>query len=170
MDTVGLDGDAMRGTDGVDTATMRGTDGANTTTPPTVGAISDGVWDEARAGHVGAGTYGLNTGDAAMRGTDGVDTATMRGTNGAATPAQVNAEVLDVMNVDTFVEPGQLSPPATDSIFAKINFLYKSWRNLKNGDGTTTQLFADDGVTVDQKQTTSSAGGIVTKAEWVTGP
>jgi len=32
--------------------------GANTTTPPTVGAIADQVWDEARAGHVTAGTFG----------------------------------------------------------------------------------------------------------------
>lgn len=46
----------------VDTCTtntdMRGTDGANTTTPPTVGAIADQVWDEAIAGHVGAGSTG----------------------------------------------------------------------------------------------------------------
>jgi hypothetical protein len=32
--------------------------GANTTTPPTVGAIADQVWDEARSGHVTAGTFG----------------------------------------------------------------------------------------------------------------
>ncbi len=95
-------GDAtMRGTDGVDTATMRGTDGANTTTPPTVGeidteliiahgagnwegggaaptvdAIADGVWDELRAGHTDAGSFGEFTGDATMRGTDGANTTT----------------------------------------------------------------------------------------------
>ena len=39
-------------------AVERGTDSANTTTPPTVGAIADQVWDEARAGHVTAGTFG----------------------------------------------------------------------------------------------------------------
>ena len=32
--------------------------GANTTTPPTVGAIADQVWDEARSGHVTEGTFG----------------------------------------------------------------------------------------------------------------
>ena len=32
--------------------------GANTTTPPTVGAIADAVWDEATSGHVAAGTFG----------------------------------------------------------------------------------------------------------------
>jgi len=38
---------------------MRGTDSANTTTPPTAAAIADAVWDEATAGHTGAGTTGL---------------------------------------------------------------------------------------------------------------
>ncbi len=36
--------------------------------------IADAVWDEARAGHTTAGTYGEFTGDAAMRGTDGANT------------------------------------------------------------------------------------------------
>lgn len=39
-------------------AVERGTDSANTTTPPTVAAIADAVWDEARADHVTAGTFG----------------------------------------------------------------------------------------------------------------
>jgi hypothetical protein len=34
--------------------------GANTTTPPTVAAIADAVWDEANSGHVSAGTTGFN--------------------------------------------------------------------------------------------------------------
>lgn len=43
---------------------------------PTVAQIADGVWDEPRAGHSTASTYGENTGDAAMRGTDGANTVT----------------------------------------------------------------------------------------------
>lgn len=39
-------------------AVERGTDSANTTTPPTAGAVADAVWDEARSGHVTAGTFG----------------------------------------------------------------------------------------------------------------
>jgi hypothetical protein len=39
-------------------AVERGTDSANTTIPPTAGAIADAVWDEARSGHVTAGTFG----------------------------------------------------------------------------------------------------------------
>lgn len=41
---------------------------------PTAGENADAVWDEVRAGHTTAGTYGQHTGDAAMRGTDGANT------------------------------------------------------------------------------------------------
>lgn len=71
---------------------------------------------------------------------------------------------------DTRAEPGQGAPAATTTLAEKIDYLYKSWRNKKDNDGSTTQLYADDGTTVDQKQSTSSAGGTVTKDEWITGP
>lgn len=84
--------------------------------------------------------------------------------------AQVNAEVVDALATDTYAEPGQGAPNATTTLAAKINYLYKSWRNKKDNDGTTTNLYADDAATVDQKQTTSESGGTVTKGEWTTGP
>jgi len=87
-----------------------------------------------------------------------------------ATPAQVNEQVLDVMNVDTYPEPGQDAPPATLSIFGKINRMYKSWRNKKDNDGTTRKLYNDAGDTVDQKSTVSEAAGTVTVGEVVSGP
>lgn len=37
---------------------MRGTDSAYTGTPATAAAIADAVWDEARSGHVAAGSFG----------------------------------------------------------------------------------------------------------------
>jgi hypothetical protein len=37
---------------------MRGTDSANTTAPPAASAVADAVWDEALAGHTGAGSAG----------------------------------------------------------------------------------------------------------------
>ena len=43
-----------------------------------------------------------------------------------ATPAQVNTEVVDALNVDTYAEPGQGAPGATVSLAAKINYLYKA--------------------------------------------
>lgn len=83
---------------------------------------------------------------------------------------EVNDEVKDVTDTDTSGQPGQGAPPATASLRSKMDDLHKAWRNLKTNDGTTTQLFADDGTTVDAKQTTSESGGTVTKSEWVTGP
>lgn len=78
--------------------------------------------------------------------------------------------VTDALNVDTYAEPGQGLPPATATLVQKIGYIYKSWRNKKNNDGSTTNLYADDASTVDQKQTTSSVAGTVTKDEWVSGP
>ena len=49
--------------DAIPTTAMRGTDGANTTTPPTVGAIADQVWDEAQSAHVAAGSFGGLSGE-----------------------------------------------------------------------------------------------------------
>ncbi len=67
-------------------------------------------------------------------------------------------------------EPAQGAPAASTDPLTKLDYLYKSWRNLKTNDGTTTKLYADDGTTVDHKQTTSESAGTVSKTEWVTGP
>lgn len=84
--------------------------------------------------------------------------------------AQVNAEVVDALNVDTYAEPGQGNPAATLSLVAKVNYLYAWVRNRKTNDGTTTKMYADDGTTVNWKQSTSESGGTVEKAEIVSGP
>lgn len=83
---------------------------------------------------------------------------------------KINDEVLDVMNVDTYAEPGQGAPAATASIFAKINYLYKNWRNRKHQDATGFDLFNDDASTVDQKATVSDDGTDLNKGEMGTGP
>lgn len=87
-----------------------------------------------------------------------------------ATPAQVNTEVLDVLNVDTFAEPGQEAPAATNTLVKKIGFIFKAWRNRKTKTSTTTNLFADDAVTVDQKTTDSDDGATATRGEVASGP
>ena len=92
------------------------------------------------------------------------------GSLAAQAKADVNAEVVDALATDTYAEPGQGSPAATTTLAAKINYLYKSWRNKKDNDGTTTKLYSDDDATVDQKQTTGVSAGTVTKGEWTTGP
>jgi len=64
VDTAQADLDLLTGADGATLATSQPNYAPNTTTPPTVGAIADAVWDEAVAGHVSAGTFGAT--DAAI--------------------------------------------------------------------------------------------------------
>jgi len=60
----------------------------------------------------------------------------------------------DALQVDvveasaTQAEPGQGSPPATDSWMDKIGYMYKSWRNHKDASATLFQLYNDDATTV----------------------
>ena len=87
-----------------------------------------------------------------------------------ATPAQVNAEVLDVLNVDTFAEPGQGAPLATTTLAAKINYLFKFLRNKVTQTATTLSVYDDAGTTVDQKSTVSDDATTFTRGEIGSGP
>lgn len=84
--------------------------------------------------------------------------------------AQVNAEVLDVLNVDTFAEPGQGNPTASPTIRQMLHYLYKNWRNKKTQTATTFSLFADNASTVDHKSTVADDGTTATRGEIATGP
>jgi hypothetical protein len=87
-----------------------------------------------------------------------------------ATPAEVNAEVVDVLKTDTSTLPGQVTPTNTPTIEEMIEFLYKAWKNEKRQSGTEYQLYDPTGVTVDQKATVSDAAGVTTVEEVVSGP
>jgi hypothetical protein len=81
----------------------------------------------------------------------------------------VNAEVVDALATDTYAEPGQGAPATTTSLAAKLNYLYKNWRNKKTQTATEWSLFADDATTVDQKATVSDDATTATKTEIATG-
>jgi hypothetical protein len=74
---------------------------------------ADAIWDEARAGHATAGTYGEFTGDAAMRGTDGANTTVpLDSTTDAAAHAAtlaavvvVDGEVGDILTDTAAMQP-----------------------------------------------------------------
>jgi len=160
VDVAGLDGAAMRGTDSAALAS---------------------VCTEGRLSELDAGTGGkmANVVDIIAVDVAGLDGAAMRGTDSAAlasvctegrlaeldaanlptdvaaraTPAQVNAEVLDVLNVDTFAEPGQEAPAATNTLAKKIGYLFKAWRNRNTQTASQYSLYGDDATTVDQKAT-----------------
>lgn len=84
--------------------------------------------------------------------------------------AQVNAEVVDALNTDTYAEPGQGAPAATTTLANKIGYLYKFLRNRKTQTATTLSIYADDGTTVDQKATISDDATTYDHGEIATGP
>lgn len=87
-----------------------------------------------------------------------------------ATPAQVNTEVLDVLNVDTFSLPGQAAPPLTPTLVQALTWLFKVLRNRTDQTSTLWQLYADNETTVDAKATVSDDGTTAVKQEIVSGP
>jgi hypothetical protein len=79
--------------------------------------------------------------------------------------AEVNAEVLDVLTVDTFAEPGSGAPAATASLKDKIGYIFKAWRNKITQTSATYSLYNDDGTTVGQSASVSDDGTTFTKGE-----
>jgi len=86
------------------------------------------------------------------------------------TLAAINAEVVDVINTDTSGEPAQGTPGATLGLRAKIDWLFKSWRNKKTQTSTQWNLYDDAGTTIDTKAAMSDVAGVTTKGELESGP
>ena len=115
-DLGGLDADAQdTNINDIETDLANATDGLgalkdliDALNDPTLAAIADAIFDEAKAGHVGAGSFGEEIQAHALE-------TTLTAQNDVS-PAEVNQEVLDVMNTDTFAEPGQgvIVAPALD--------------------------------------------------------
>lgn len=80
------------------------------------------------------------------------------------TVAQVNAQVLDVLSVDTF---GELTAPpaATSSLKDKLVWLFMWARNKATATATQRKLYADDGTTVASTETITDDGTTFTKGE-----
>lgn len=89
---------------------------------------------------------------------------------GTQAKADVNAEVVDALATDTYAEPGQGAPAATTSLAAKLNYLYKMFRNKKTQSSTTFSLYNDAESVVDQKSSVSESAGTVTRGEVESGP
>lgn len=83
-----------------------------------------------------------------------------------ATPADVNAQVLDVLNVDTFAEPTGV-PPATSTLQQKISRVYMA---LRNGVTVTAsdKTFLDDGGAGEWKKPLADDGTTYTEGEGTT--
>ena len=84
--------------------------------------------------------------------------------------ADVNAEMVDVVDTDTITLPGQEAPPLTPTMREMQAWLYKVLRNRKDMSSGLWRLYADDESTVDAKATVSDSGGLATKQEIEIGP
>ena len=70
----------------------------------------------------------------------------------------------------TRAEPAQGTPGATITALAKLDYLYKAWRNRTTQTATTYKLYNDDAITVDHKATFSDDGTTADRTEVATGP
>lgn len=88
--------------------------------------------------------------------------------------ADVNAEVVDAVNVDTIAEMGAGAPPASPTMRQMLNYMYR-WliRNKKTVDSssspTVETVLADDGSTPLFKRDISDSANITTFDETVSG-
>jgi hypothetical protein len=82
---------------------------------------------------------------------------------------QVNTEVLDVLNTDTFAQPGQENPAATTTLSKMLAYLYKAWRNRSTQTSSEYALYADDASTKDQEAACSDDGTTYVRGEVGTG-
>jgi len=171
-DAGGLDLDAQIGTDIDAILTDTGTDGV-----VVAAGSKTGYSLAADQSAVTIGTVSTLTGHTAQTGDNYTRLGAPAGASVSAdiaalndlSAADVNAQVVDALATDTYAEPGQGAPGATLSLAAKINYLYKNWRNKKTQTSTAWTLFADDTTTADQKSTVSDDGTTATKGEVGTG-
>lgn len=137
-------------------AVERGTDGANTTAPAnsTIADISSRIPAALDGGRIAAAL------DPAAR----VKLDASQPDYAPATPAQVNAQVLDVLAVDTFTEI-TAPPAATSSLKDKITWLFMYARNKVTQTASQRKVYLDDGTTVAGTSATSDDGTTFTKGE-----
>lgn len=84
--------------------------------------------------------------------------------------ADVKAQMVDALTVDTYGEPAQGIPPTTASLEYKISFNYKSVINRKTQTNSQYSLYAADATTVDQKSSVADNGTTMSRGALVSGP
>ncbi len=92
-----------------------------------------------------------------------IDVATSTRGTSTVTTAQVNAEVLDVLSVDTFAEPTG-APAATDDLATKLGFLYEVLRNKITVTASAATYFNDAG-TAQWSKSLSDDGTVYLESE-----
>lgn len=191
--------------------------GASELAADAVAEIADALWDEARAGHVTAGTFGeavllspgtgtgqvsLSSGQVTVATNNdktgyGLSAAAVQAVWDALTSAlttvgsigkllvdridaaissrstlstaQVNAEVVDVLTVDTLPELSQAQPATTPTFATGLMLLYMSLRNKLTQTATQMKLHNNAG-TVIAKSATSDDGSTFVRDTLASGP
>jgi hypothetical protein len=87
-----------------------------------------------------------------------------------ATPSDVNDQVVDALTVDTYNEPGQVTPPVITTLANKLNHIYKVLFNPSEQTATLWTGFNRAGSRVDQKATVIDDGTKVTRGPTLGGP
>ncbi len=168
-----MGGDYDDATDSLEAIRDRGDAAWTSATPPTAAAIADAVWDEDATGHQTTGTFGAAIGDpaantetiydAVVTDATGINVATDINNLNDISTAQVNAEVLDVLDTDTFGEPTGV-PPASASITDKLGYVYMGLRN-KITVTSTKKTFFDDSDNAEWEKDLSDDGSTYTETE-----
>jgi hypothetical protein len=78
---------------------------------------------------------------------------------GAAALALINAELVDVLSIDTMPELPQAIPPATPTVAQALMLLYMSLRNKLENSTTQSKIFNDVGTNI-ATATLSDTGGV----------
>ena len=87
------------------------------------------------------------------------------GSLAAQAKADVNTEVVDALNTDTYAEASSGTPPATASIVTKLGYLYKAWRNKSEQTSALYTLYGDDGESAHHIADVSDDGTTFTRGE-----
>lgn len=126
-----------------------------------VTAVQTGLSLEATSQSIKAKTDNLPSDPADQ---SAVEAAITAATSPLATPAQVNAQVVDALSVDTYAEL-TAPPAATSSLKDKITWLFMYARNKVTQTATQRKLYRDDGTTVAGTSATDDTAGTFTKGE-----
>lgn len=83
--------------------------------------------------------------------------------------AEVNAEVADVLKVDTVSEMSQGAPPEEPTMEQMLNYLYRMWRNKTTATGDELAMYNNAGTTKLVKAVLTKVGSLFTKGKMGSG-
>lgn len=166
-----FDGTGYAGTNNVIPSVTTVTGNVNGNVAGSVGSVTGAVGSVTGAvGSVTGAVASVTGAVGSVTGNVGGNVTGSVGSLAAQAKADVNAEVVDALDVDTYAQPGQGTPAATNTIRTMLSYLFKAWRNRTDQTATEYRLFNDDAVTVDHKATASDNGTTASRGEVATGP